>query len=139
MDPVMEAARVFRRDIFLKIGGYKEDMVAYEEHELHNRLISLGYKVIRIKGAIEFHINEPKSLRDVAKKFYYYGTTSVDAFLKSHGRYAQQVINPFRAGLIYRFHWLTRIDPLASTFGLTLYQLCKYMAGLAGFLRKKLY
>jgi len=96
MDPLIEAARVFKKDTFHKVGGYREDMVAYEEHELHYRLLKLGYKVIRIKGAIEVHIDEPRSLRDIVRKFYYYGTTSVTTFIFIGGSYSKLVVQPVR-------------------------------------------
>lgn len=138
MDPIMEAARVFKREVFLRVKGYREDMVAYEEHELHFRLLKLGYKVVRIKGAIEVHIDEPKSLRDIVRRFYYYGATSVDTFVSIGGSYAKKIINPLRLPIVYRFPWLIRIDPIASFIGLALYQFSRYTAGLAGLIRRKL-
>ena len=138
MDPTIEAARIFKRNVFFRIGGYREDMVAYEEHELHYRLLKLGYKVIRIKGAIEVHIDEPKSLRDVVRKFYYYGTTSVTTFVSTGGSYAKKIINPVRLSFLHKFPWLIRIDPVASTAGLAVYQFSRYAAGLAGLIKRKL-
>ena len=138
MDPTIEAARVFRRNVFLKVGGYCEDMIAYEEHELHARLLMFGFKIIRIRGAIEIHIDEPRKLQDIIRKFYYYGATSVDLFLKRHGSYAFSVVNPVRKGIIYRYRWLLKIDPLAATFGLSLYQFSRYVSAFLGMLRKYL-
>lgn len=137
MDPSIEAARVFKRDLFLKIGGYREDMVVYEEHELHYRLLRLGCKIIRIKGAIEVHIDEPRSLRDIVKRFYYYGGTSVTTFISSGGSYAKKIINPVRPAFLYRLPWLMKINPIASTAGLFLYQFSRYIAGLAGLVGRK--
>ena len=72
-DDLIEAARFFSRKAFFDVGGYDEEMVSYEEHDLHNRLLKIGYKIVRVEGVKELNIGEPDSLWVYAKKFYYYG------------------------------------------------------------------
>ena len=136
--PLIEAVRVFEKEAFIKIGGYRTDMVAYEEHELHYRMVRNSYKIIRIRGAIEVHIDEPKSLQDIIIKNFYYGSTSVSTFLKQSGSYAKRMVNPIRPSILYRFPWLIRADPIAAGIGLPIYQFSRYTAALIGIIGRRL-
>ena len=69
----IEAAR-FRGDIYLKAGGHDDDMVAYEEHDVHNKISKYG-RIVRVRGAYEWHVGEPSRLSDIVIKHWYYGTS----------------------------------------------------------------
>ena len=60
----IEAARFIRRDAYDRVGGHDGTLVAYEEHDLHNRVSRLG-KIVRIEDASEWHLGEPKHLADI--------------------------------------------------------------------------
>src|SRR6058998_1964359 len=51
----IEAARFIRHDAYDAVGGHDGTLVAYEEHDLHNKVSRLG-KIVRIQGASEWHI-----------------------------------------------------------------------------------
>ena len=81
------AVRFMKREVFESVGMFNEALVAGEDFDLHNRIVSAGYKWWHL-DAIEQHIGEPKTLGDVWKKFYYYGRTI---------RKYQQTTNTWRA------------------------------------------
>jgi len=44
-DELNVAARFFRKDVFERVGGYDEELVAAEDYDLHNRLLKAGFKI----------------------------------------------------------------------------------------------
>src|SRR2546429_2406932 len=72
----IEAARFIRHDVYDAVGGHDGTLVAYEEHDLHNKVSSLG-KIARIEGASEWHIGEPKKLAEIVITSWYYGKNAI--------------------------------------------------------------
>lgn len=68
--PYMEAARFFKRDDYVKLGGYNEAMVSGEDWDLSQRIEKLG-KLQRIDDLI-FHNEGHISLWKTINKKYYY-------------------------------------------------------------------
>jgi len=66
----MEATRFFNREAFLKVGGYKENLISGEDWYLSQQLEKYG-KLGRIKS-MAYHNEGKLSLRDTIKKKYYY-------------------------------------------------------------------
>ena len=66
----MEAARFFRRDDFLKAGGYDESMVSGEDWDLSQRMGDLG-KIERVNDFL-FHNEGKINLWQTVKNKYYY-------------------------------------------------------------------
>lgn len=66
----MEAARFFRKDAYIQVGGYDEDMVSGEDWDLSQRIEKIG-SIKRINAFI-FHNEGKISLwKTMKKKFYY--------------------------------------------------------------------
>ncbi len=124
-------ARFFRKEVFEAIGGFREDLVAAEDYDLYNRLKKTGYKVGTIKSQ-ELHIGEPKSLVDIARKQYYYGTT-IGRFLKVNKVDGIVQLSPIRAPLIK--NWRKFIRHPVLTAGFLVYYIVQYTAALAGLVR----
>ena len=131
----MEATRFFKRVIYEKVGGYDNTLVAYEEHDLHNRIIKNGYKVVRITGVKELHIGEPKSIIEVAKKHYYYGKT-INRFIKKDPERAMKIITPLRPS--YFKHWKEFLTHPYLSIGFIIYQSVRYTAAGIGFIVAKI-
>lgn len=70
--PFMEAARFFRKDIYLKVGGYDEDMISGEDWDLSQRIEEIA-KISRIDELI-YHNEGRIALVKTLKKKYYYAT-----------------------------------------------------------------
>jgi glycosyltransferase involved in cell wall biosynthesis len=127
------AARFFRKEIFEKIGGFDERLIAAEDYDLHNRLLEQGYKITHIKSK-EIHIGEPRSLSDIAKKHYYYGKT-IGKFIGKNPEKSRKQLSPFRAGYVRHRKDFLRHPSL--TIGFVVYQSVRYGASFAGFIADK--
>jgi len=66
------AARFLPRDIFLTIGGLREDVTAGEDYDFQNRLRLWGIN-IAFADAEAVHMDEPKRLAPVLRKYFKYG------------------------------------------------------------------
>ena len=98
----IESARFFRRDLALKVGGFDEDVVFFEESTLPQKIEKLGYNVrARIKSEI-FHHEENFSLRKWLKKKYYYGKTAWKYKQKYKEYGSKQMSLLYRFGLFLR-------------------------------------
>lgn len=61
-----------KKNVFLKVGGFNEDLVSGEDPELFYRLAKSGYKNFIISNSFVYH-HAPRSLIRLIKKFYWYG------------------------------------------------------------------
>ena len=126
----IEAARFIRHDAYDKVGGHDGSLVAYEEHDLHNKVSKLG-KIVRIRGAVEWHIGEPKSLADIVTTSWYYGKTAI-RYVRRYPRIAATQILPVRRSLYsQRMVFMHRPKLL---LGLIIYEIAKYLSGFLGLL-----
>lgn len=128
-DGLNVAARFFRREIFHKIGGFNESLVAAEDYDLHNRFLKGGFKIGFVKS-METHIGEPKSLLEIARKHYYYGKT-LKGFLDANPERGKRQISPLRPALIRE--WKKFIEYPVLSVGFVVYQIVRYVAAGLGF------
>src|SRR2546428_2344700 len=68
----IEAARFIRHDVYDAVGGHDGTLVAYEEHDLHNKVSRLG-KIARIEGASRVKIGGPKKTAEIVITNWSYG------------------------------------------------------------------
>ncbi|RAY15635.1 glycosyltransferase family 2 protein [Actinomadura craniellae] len=71
-DPRVEAARIFRRVALEKTGGYAEDLTAFEDWDLADRVAATGYGIGRVASVVE-HDEGRITLRSAFAKRRYYG------------------------------------------------------------------
>jgi glycosyltransferase involved in cell wall biosynthesis len=128
-DELNVAVRFMRKDIFDKVGYFDESMVAAEDYDLHNRIVAAGYKIGRI-NAKETHIGEPKTLREIINKHYYYGTT-IPAFLAKNPRKGMRQLSPFRPA--YLRHWKAFFKHPILALGFLVYQVARYSSAIMGY------
>ena len=74
-EDLVETARFLRKDVFLILGGWDEDLVACEDYDLQNRLNEAGYRTGRGADYAEIHLGEATSLKTIFFKNLYYGKT----------------------------------------------------------------
>ena len=85
-DMVNVAPRFIKRCVFLSVSGYDETIVAWEDYDLHNRLIESGCKISLLQDSALWHLDEASSLREVVIRMVKYGKTgSLGLFTKKHG------------------------------------------------------
>jgi len=130
-DDFIESARFFRRDVFLKIGGYDSSLTIHsDDYDMQKRLNNAGYKTGRI-SARETHIDEIDSLKEVFLKSFYYGLNSVD-YLKKYPTYATTQLMPVRSSY-FRNYKLFLKHPLLS-IGFIIFKLVQYSSASIGLL-----
>lgn len=129
-----EAARFFKRETYLQVGGYDDKVPIFEEYDLQDRLIAIGARFSRI-NAVERHLGEPRSLREIWNKSYYYGRRYRD-LLDKQGPAALRHANPIRVTFLRHAKQFVRQPVLGSAFVLMI--LVKYGAGAIGFLAEAL-
>ncbi len=80
------APRFIDRNTFLAVGGYDEKIVAWEDYDLHNRLLKSGCTMYSLLDSALWHLGEPSSLSQVVIRMVRYGKTgSLGLFTKKHG------------------------------------------------------
>lgn len=99
-DPTIQVARFIRRKVFFEVGGFDERLVVGEDLDLLARLLEGGYKVGRV-NAVEWHIGEPQTLREIALRNFYYGKT-VMAYFGKRGKLAVNQLSPFKPNLFFK-------------------------------------
>jgi len=129
-DELNVAARFFRKEVFEKIGGFNENLIAAEDYDLHNRILKHGFKIGHVKSK-EIHVGEPRNLLEVARKHYQYGKT-VQRFLDMNSEKGIKQISPLRSAFIRNWKNFAKYPSLA--FGFVLYQVVRYLAAGLGFL-----
>jgi glycosyltransferase involved in cell wall biosynthesis len=133
-DDLNVAARFVRRDVFLRIGGFREELVAAEDYDLHNRIIEGNFRIGRIR-AQEVHIGEPRTIADVIRRFYYYGKT-IGLFVNSNRNKALRQLSPLRPAFVRHRKEFRKHPTLA--IGFVVYQFVRYFSALAGFVLRRI-
>jgi glycosyltransferase involved in cell wall biosynthesis len=98
-DPTIQTIRFIRRKVFFDVGGFDEGLVVGEDLDLYARVKEKGYKIGWV-DAIEWHIGEPQTLRDIAKRNFYYGK-KVRSYFRKRGKLAVNQLSPFKPELFY--------------------------------------
>lgn len=122
------AARFIRKESFLKVGGFDEELVMGEDIDLHRRLVEAGFYVTSV-DAVEWHVGEPRTFRELVLKNYRY-MTSLRRYLKKNKRAVAGHLNPFKTSLVIGF--LKNPSPLVVS--LAVVQITVYLTSLLGLL-----
>ena len=93
-DEQMEAARCFRKDRLISIGGYRTDLEAGEDWDLQVRTLASDFSMGRVESVI-LHDEGSPTLASFARKKYAYGK-SIGAYLSSNQRRGIRQLNPLR-------------------------------------------
>lgn len=129
-DRTIVGARFFSKQAFESIGGFDEGLIAGEDYDIHNRLLSAGYLIGAI-AAGEIHLGEPASLGEFASKSYFYGR-SIGTFVRKNGLRGLAQVSPIRTAFFR--HWRNFVRHPVLAAGFILMQSVKYVCGSAGFL-----
>jgi len=127
--------RFLTKKAFEKVSGFDEELVAGEDYDIYNRLKAERFKLGFITEK-ELHLGEPKTLKEVINKHFYYGKTLASS-RKAGGKsklakltFAQK--SPVKPAYIRKFYrFLFRPD---LTLGLIFYNIVRFTAGGIGYL-----
>jgi len=107
---------MYRRDIFLKEGGFLEGLWPGEDVELDYRLKKSGYKLVFNPRAVVYHYR-PKDVRSFLRMMYRYGSVQ-GLLVRRYGIFRRMQIMPFFVLLLTSFLIFATIKSLF--FGLAL-------------------
>ncbi|MEM2500941.1 MAG: glycosyltransferase family A protein [Candidatus Bathyarchaeia archaeon] len=91
----VESARFFRRDLAERAGGFNEEIIAFEESTLPQKIEKMGYNVKARISAEILHHEEDFSLFGWLRKKFYYGETA-PKYKREFSEYADSQMNIFR-------------------------------------------
>jgi glycosyltransferase involved in cell wall biosynthesis len=128
------AVRFVRQDVFFDLGGFNENLAAFEDYDFHNRFVLAGYQFGRISSK-ERHLGEPQTLAEVTRKHYYYGKY-LRAFVRKNWKIASsrviKQLAPVRRAHIDNFHLFFKNPEVLAAF--FIYQIIRYSASFLGLL-----
>ena len=128
----IESARFFRKDLALKVGGFDEDVVFFEESTLPQKIEKLGYNVKARVSSCILHHEENFSLLKWLKKKYYYGKTA-KIYKAKYGEYGSKQMSLFyRFGLFFKNKRFWSMPHLA--FGVIVLKGLEYLAAGFGYI-----
>jgi len=85
-EDIIEVPRFMKKEVFLRLGGYDENLAGGEEWDLGMRFDAAGYRAVRITDVSEWHIDEPQDLRKITLRALYYGESVYRYVRKNPGR-----------------------------------------------------
>lgn len=136
-DETIEAARFFKREVFFKVEGYDENLIAAEDWDLSQRIKKAGFAIGRISALIK-HQEGRLGLAKTVKKKFGYGVT-IGRYIKKHKKESRKQLILIRPAFLRNYKRLLK-NPFTS-LGLFIMKLCEFGAGAAGFavakIRKK--
>lgn len=131
-DELTDAARFFKKDVFVSVGGYDEAITGPEDWDLPETIKERGGYITRIASPI-YHHERISSLWLLVKKKYYYGLKA-HSYLKRH---KVSIIGPktiyFLRPIFYK-QWKKLISHPFLTISLFCMFFIELFAGGAGFI-----
>ncbi len=128
-DETMEAARFFTRELFDRLGGFDEDIVAGpEDWDIHARARAAG-ATIGHTGARIWHDEGRLRLRETMATKYYYGKSTA-AYLRKHPELASQQLTVVRPAFLREWRRLAARPHIAA--GMVVMKVLELSAGGAG-------
>jgi len=128
-DDVHVATRFCKKQIFESVSGFDARLVAGDDYDFQNRLVTGGYRIGHI-AAQETHIGEPRNLADVIRKHYYYGK-NIRSFIQKNPAKALTQLSPARVSVAED---LLKSNEPELIAGFIVYQFLRYLAACFGML-----
>jgi radical SAM protein with 4Fe4S-binding SPASM domain len=133
-DREVTSPRFFRRDKFLNIGGFDENLLVAEDLDLFMRMKQAGFKTGHTN--LRFNHYEGGNLKDVWRKSFYYGTTAQN-FLKKNPKRGLKIYLLYHP-LAYLKNWKYFLKhPLYGSASIVRKGVT-YIAGFSGMLNSSL-
>lgn len=123
------AARFMKKRVYLKIGGYNENIIAGEDYDLQNKINKNKYKTGFINSEA-IHLGEPTHFWKHMVKYYEYGK-DFNNYKKYNRKESKKQLSFIRP--VYLRNWRKFIrHPIMGTVFI-FYHLCKFFAGGLGY------
>jgi glycosyltransferase involved in cell wall biosynthesis len=125
-DSTIQTVRFIKKKAFLKLGGFDKMLVIGEDLDLYARLREGKFRV-GYSNAIEWHIGEPETLRDISRRSFYYGK-GVRSFFMKRGTSGVHQLSPFKPSLF----WAIIKTGSPYIFSLVIVDLTRWTSSLLG-------
>ena len=129
-DSYYETAIFFKRDVFLKLGGFDEDLIGFEDYDLQERLELNNIKTGYMKTPI-IHNEGPLCLKKHLLKKMYYVKTGKKYIYQNRKRSFLQ-LQPFRRSFFR--NWKVLLKNPELTIGIIILKIMESISGLMGLL-----
>ena len=127
-DDTIEAARFFRKDVFLKVGCFDMSITGQEDWDLHQRICKAGFRVARTNSFIWHHEGKLTLQKTMLKK-HNYGKT-LKLYATKHPKEARAQSRLIRPAFIKNWRRLAK-DPVHAS-GMLFMKVCEFTAAWAG-------
>lgn len=128
------AARFVSRELFLKLGGLREDVTAGEDYDFQNRLQQCGARV-SFADSEALHMDEPTRLSMVMRKYFNYGR-DFHNYRRYNAKESRKQLSAFRRD--YLRHWRDFVSQPRIALIFVVYHSAKFASGGAGYLAASL-
>ena len=132
----LEAARFFRREDYLALGGYNEKLVSGEDWELSHRMKKLG-KLQRIEGRIMHNEGRISLLKTLKKKSYYASQISKYVDANDSTSTSSEVVGVFKRFALYFSQPLKLFRNPLLGFGMLFMKVSEFGFGFFGWLKSR--
>ena len=126
-----ESARFFLKRVWEELGKFDTNLVGIEE-DFQHRLDKAGYKTGRI-NAREYHLHELETLKQIYKKYRYYGSF-VPYYLNKHKGRGFKFLNIFRS--CFFTNWREFVKHPGLAVGFVIYKCVQYFGGVCGMFKR---
>lgn len=97
----IDGLRLFKRELFLQIGGYDEALIGTEDWDIDRRILAVTENVALSKGELFHNERQLSTEKLLAKKAYYAG--KIQAYRDKWGN--DKIVRK-QLGVWYRFFWV---------------------------------
>jgi glycosyltransferase involved in cell wall biosynthesis len=125
-DSTIQTVRFIRKKAFLELGGFDKRLVIGEDLDLYARLVEGKFRVGNA-NAIEWHIGEPETLRDISRRSFYYGKAA-RSFFRKRGTSGVRQLSPFKPSLF----WALVRTGSKYTISLAMVDVTRWVSSLLG-------
>lgn len=125
-------ARFLRTDVLESVGKFDEDIPTFgEDYALYNKLARSKFQFAVI-DARESHIGEPRNIRDVIRKNFYYGRAMKSFLNEQETKNGIQQFSPLGRKYLKKAFKKALKQDITLFFGLTVYIIMVYTSTFTG-------
>ena len=128
----VEAARFFKREVFLDVGGFNEDLCGYRDFDLHQKVKGAGYSIGRISESLDHDVDV--SYWSIMRKRFNRASTLID-YSREHPGHLRNIV--FRKSLLVGVVTLFFRKPIVA-LGIVFLKLGEYSASGFGLIYSRL-
>src|SRR3989344_3658605 len=127
-DDLIEAARCFVKELFLKLGGFDTKLIASEDWDLTESVRKARLTIGRTQSFVAHYEKEANPF-EAAQKKYYYGL-NLPLYIRKHKTLALRQYSPLR--LAFLRNWRLLLAHPLLTLGLIMMKLFEFAGGGLG-------